>query len=219
MLEHFRKYIPREIKKRPGKVFYSGRAAFSGSPPLYLLGLNPGGDPESEQETVEQHTRKVFRKTSGNWSAYRDESWNARPPGQWGMQPRILHLLRRLGLDPGKVPASNLVFVRSRREENLGPELKYLEERCWPFHHAVIAQLKPQVILCLGKEAAEFVTRKTGATTPVDHLVEANGRRWTSKCFTTGTGLKVIQVTHPSVAAWTAPATDPSDLVQRALQS
>ena len=222
MMETFIPYIPPLLRKRSGKVFYSGRAAFSGSRPVYLLGLNPGGDPRAPAhatETVEGHTRQVFRDKSPDWSAYRDESWNARPPGHWGMQPRILHLLRRLRFDPGEVPASNLVFVRSRRAKGLAGELHQLAELCWPFHHAVITQLKPRVILCLGKEAAAFVTRKTGATTPVDHFVETTGRRWTSACFTTGTGLKVIQVTHPSVTDWTAPATDPSALVRRALQS
>lgn len=218
MLKHFRKYIPREIKKRPGKVFYSGRAAFSGSPRLYLLGMNPGGDLESEQETVEQHTGKVLRKTSDNWSAYRDESWDNQPPGTSIMQRRILCLLQRLCLNPGEVPASNLVFVRSRREEDLGPEQKLLEELCWPFHHAVIDQLKPRVILCLQKNVGAFVQRKTNATTSVDRFVETNERRWTSECFINDEGLRVIGVTPPK-RAWATPATDPFDLVKRALQA
>lgn len=221
MLKHFRKYIPPELKKESGKVFYSGRAAFSGPRPLYLLGLNPGGDPQSPaEETIEGHTRKVFNpKNPGNWSAYRDESWDGWPPGHKDMQPRILHLLRRLHLDPGEVPASNLIFVRSRRAKDLGGEMKQLAEQCWPFHQAVIDQLGPRVILCLGKETAEFVQRKTGATKHVETFVENNERGWKNSCFTNDDGLKVIRVTHPSRVAWTTPATDPSDLVKRALES
>ena len=223
MLRHFRKYIPRELKKESGKVFYSGQAAFSGPRPLYILGLNPGGDPSAyPTETVEKHTRQVLNpKNSENWSAYRDERWDGRPPGQERMQLRILHLLWRLHLDPGEVPASNLFFVRSRRGEDISSERKkQLAACCWPFHQEVIAQLKPQVILCLGEEAEAVVRRKTGAQKQVDQFVENyNRRRWKSLCFTNDEGLKIIRVTHPSLADWRNPVADPSDLVKRALQA
>ena len=85
MIEDFKKHIPPEIAQRSGKVFYSGRAAFSGDRPLYILGYNPGGNPlapANAAETVAAHTQKVFRDTPPNWSAYRNESWEGGPGGQ-----------------------------------------------------------------------------------------------------------------------------------------
>jgi hypothetical protein len=112
--------IPSALLDVSGKVLYSGRGALCGEPNHYILGINPGGDPDTRTaETVRSHTEWVANTAPANWSAYRDESWKRKPAGRHGMQPRILHALRGLGLDPGTVPARNLVFVRSRRESSL----------------------------------------------------------------------------------------------------
>ena len=68
-------------------------------------------------------------------------------PGRHGMQPRILHMFKMVGLDPGAVPASNLVFVRSRRERDIVDVFETLAHRCWPFHRNVIDTLCPKVVL------------------------------------------------------------------------
>ena len=84
MIEDFKKHIPAEIEQESGKVFYSGREAFSGERPLYILGYNPGGNPDKPPlatETIEAHTQKVLSKGAGKWSAYRDESWKNQPAG------------------------------------------------------------------------------------------------------------------------------------------
>ena len=42
-----------EVRRRSGSVFYSGQSAFSAPAPLYLLGLNPGGNADRQvAETV-----------------------------------------------------------------------------------------------------------------------------------------------------------------------
>ena len=218
MIEDFVKYIPSKLQHKSGMVFYSGRAAFSRRRELYILGLNPGGNPTKQSnETVAWHTSKVLSEKPDTWSAYSDESWEGKPPGKHGMQPRILHLLKNLDLEPGKVPSSNIVFERSRRASDIA--WRQLAEVCWPFHRAVISQLRPRVILCLGKTAANLVMEKTCAVDRVDCFAENNDRRWKSICFANHKGLKVIQVAHPSRADWTTPEADPSDLVLRALRS
>ena len=45
MIEDLARTIPRKLCDESGSMFYSGRAAFSGPGPLYILGLNPGGNP------------------------------------------------------------------------------------------------------------------------------------------------------------------------------
>jgi hypothetical protein len=53
-MENFIKYIPEEINKLSGAVFYSGKKAFTGNKTLYILGLNPGGCPINQKEdTIE----------------------------------------------------------------------------------------------------------------------------------------------------------------------
>jgi hypothetical protein len=37
--------LPSAVLRRSGSIFYSGKEAFVGRKPLYVLGLNPGGIP------------------------------------------------------------------------------------------------------------------------------------------------------------------------------
>ncbi len=217
-IESFVPLIPTELAHESGKVFYSGRAAFSGKAPLYIVGINPGGNPEEHTtETVENHTHQVLTEFPNNWSAYRDEVWNGKPPGIYGMAPRILHLLRQLGLDPGCVPASNLIFVRSSREKHIKKRQANLIELCWPFHDQVLTALCPTAILCLGGTAGRYIRKKIGANRFITQFIEQNNRRWKSQLFSAPSGIQVVVATHPSIADWCNPATDPSSLVKQAL--
>lgn len=210
--------IPVSILGKSGRVFYSGRNAFSAVAELYLLGVNPGGDPTAyRDDTVASHTEWVSHHAPTDWSAYRDERWKGKAPGRHGMQPRILHMFQALGLNPGAVPASNLVFVRSRREGDIAAEMNDLADLCWPFHRFVIDNLRPKVILCLGKSAGGYVRAKTGAHRKYATFTEQNRRKWQSNAFLSASGLKVVVATHPSIADWTAAEPDPTGLVKSAL--
>lgn len=216
MIDEFTALIPESLRLRSGAVFYSGKAAFSAPSPLYILGLNPGGSPQPD-DTVDIHTRKVV-KGNQNWSEYQDESWlEGHGPGKSGMQPRVLHLLKKLGVDPQATPASNVVFVRSTVERDIAKEFLKDAELCWPFHKAVIERLAVRVILCFGKRAGGWVCGQLGATTLVDEFSEKNKRRWTSRAYKNANGIVVVTATHPSRADWTTREADPSDLVRRML--
>ncbi len=215
----FAERIPSALAPRSGKVFYSGRKAFSAPSPLYVLGVNPGGAPaDHAAETVESHTREVLHTFAEDWSAYRDESWEGAAPGTYGMAPRVLHLFATSGFNPGEIPCSNLIFVRSRRQDDIKEESLSLAESCWPFHEFAIERLQPRVVLCFGKTAGNYVRRKLGANKPVGGFVEDNNRRWRSQTFASGRGTKVVVTTHPSLADWTSRNTDPSELVREALK-
>jgi hypothetical protein len=219
MIEHFGDKIDAELKCESGRIFYSGRAAFSSPADLYLLGYNPGGDPSDPahaQETVGSHTHAVLTQLPDRWSAYKNESWENNRPGAHGMQPRVLHLLRRLGRDPHETPASNLIFVRSHREETLSGGKK-LADRCWPFHEAVIAGLSPKVIVCFGKKAGEHVGRRLKAERWIKGFTETNDRHWRSDAYRADGGPIVITVTHPSIVDWTNPEADPTPLIEEML--
>jgi len=212
-------HIPSALMDQSGSVFYSGRNAFSGHKPLYILGINPGGSIKNQAaETVAWHTNKVLNDMPADWSAYRDESWAGAVPGTFKMQPRVLHLFKQLGLAAGDVPASNLVFMRSSRENTLEGDIDQLANLCWPFHGFVINQLKPRVVLCLGRTPGNFVRGKLNSGSQIDKFVEQNNRGWTSRTYAAGPGQPtVVVVTNPSIANWINPVTDPSPLVQRAL--
>lgn len=220
MIEEFAALIPRSesIWKESGAMFYSGKAAFSAPsrPRLYILGLNPGGSPQDmAEDTVEKHTQMVLRETE-NWSAYRDEQW-----GKTKMQPRVLRLFKNLNRDPGLVPASNVVFVRSRRAADIKHDFEKYAECCWRFHKAVIERLNVRAILCLGQDAGNFVLEKHGLrnSKPFKTFVEKNNRHWTNNSYISSCGIGIFVATHPSRADWTNPDTDPSPLVQNMLDT
>ena len=214
----FFELVSPSLHPRSGKVFYSGRAAFSTHSPLYVIGVNPGGHPDNYvEETVGAHSTRVMQTLPANWSAYRDESWEGFPPGTYGMAPPVLHMLAKLGLRPEAVPSSNLIFVRSRSEADLADHFQDLAETCWPFHERVLAELRPSVVLCLGKSAGDYVRRRLGAGRLVAEFREQNRRGWPSRVYAAPSGLKVVSVTHPSRVDWRNPAADPSALVASAL--
>lgn len=218
MIGDFLDLVDSSLLLRSGRVFYSGRAAFAAPSRLYVLGLNPGGDPVAHgAETLAGDIDRLHHDLPDVWSAYRDESWEGGPPGAWGMQPRLLHFFDRLGLDPAMVPCGNVVFVRTVRERDLRAERDALLAACWPMHRAVIARLGVRVVVCLGGTAGAWVRDMTGAHTPIDAFVENNRRRWSSRTHRNDAGVQVVTLTHPSRVDWRNPATDPTGLVISAL--
>jgi hypothetical protein len=218
MIEEFANLIPPELEHLSGSVFYSGRNAFKGDKSLYILGLNPGGDPlKQKNETVTWHTEGVLKRKPDDWSEYEDESWNGKPTGTYRSQPRVLHLFKELNVSPYNVPTSNICFVRSNILLAIAKGFHGYAELCWPFHQEVINELKIKVILCFGKDAGEFVQNKLKANIFLGEFVERNNRKWKTLAFKNEEGLVVILATHPSRADWTNPATDPSAFIKRVL--
>lgn len=214
MIEDLASYIPESLNAVSGKVFYSGRDAFRVGAPVYVLGYNPGGDPEGHaDETVGTHTKAVLKEYASNWSAYRDENWRG-PAGTTKIQPVILALLERLGLDPGLTPASNLIFERSTEAADLR-ERKNLQDLCWPFHAKAIDWIKPRFVICFGSETGKYVRQKLAAHREISRFEEQNNRRWTSYAHRAADGRTIFTLMHPSRAKWTTPATDPRPMVEQ----
>ena len=215
-MDEFFQFVPPELLSQSGKVVYSGRKAFSETRPLYLLGLNPGGDPNVQRD----ETIAWDMEQSLNFAKRRNGPLTLMKVGRvgiqelWGLQPRVRHLCQELGLDPRRVPSSNLIFVRSQRESGLGLSSRQLKMSCWPFHRAVIERLDVKLIACFGKTAGNFVRHMLGADRQIASFVEQNGRRWTSTVHASSKGPYVATLAHPSVAAWNVPATDPSSLLR-----
>lgn len=200
---------------RSGSVFYAGRTAFSQTAPVYLLGLNPGGDPGRQAAETVATDIEHFLTMRAEWSAYRDQRWEGKAPGTHGMQPRVLKMIRQLGLDPRQVPSSNVVFVRSRNEKELQAEKRSLLDACWPVHSAVISSLKVGIVVCFGGTSGSWIRDKMNAHLLIDKFTETNLRGWTSLAHQAPDGRVVATVTHPSRADWTNPAADPTPLIRR----
>lgn len=213
----FLSLVPPALLDRSGSVFYTGKEAFESRSDLYILGLNPGGSPPRQATEKIRLDIEDWRQLSGPWSAYQDESWEGRAAGTHGMQPRVLHLLSQLGIDARRVPASNVVFVRSSTEAALQAEKRELLDLCWPVHEVVIRTLSVRTVLCFGDTAARWVRERTGADEPVDLFIEQNARGWRSEAHLAPDGLCVIKVTHPGRADWRNPAADPTPLIRRML--
>lgn len=209
-LEQLAALIPNELMDVPGHAFYTGEEGFTGNRPLYLLGLNPGGD---GTETVRQQFQQL-KAARRAYSAYVTHTW--KPAAR--IDHNVLHLLRKVSLKPTEVPASCLVFPRTPTEADITKEFERLAALCWPFHESVIRDLGVKVVVCFGKRAGEYVRRQYGAHNEIDQFVERNNRGWRSTTHLAPGGLKVVTVTHPSRADWRNPLADVSPLVARALE-
>ena len=93
--------IPETLLDMSGYAFFSGRRAFNDPSSLYVLGLNPAGDP-SWRRTVRMNVEAVLHGPE-DWSAWRDESWGGKPPGLNYRQRRVLYLMEQVGINPGAV--------------------------------------------------------------------------------------------------------------------
>ncbi|MDE2441554.1 MAG: hypothetical protein KGP14_11065 [Betaproteobacteria bacterium] len=209
--------LPQSLLNRSGSIFYSGKEAFAKPSALYILGLNPGGLPSLMPTATIGAYLERFRNLDRPWSEYQDESWEDAEPGCWGLQPRILHMLGRLGLDPQQVPSSNVVFVKTRGERELESEKAALLEACWPVHQAIIESLNVRVVLCFGGTAGAWTRSQLGADELIDSFSERNNRGWTSRVHRSASGIEVVTATHPSRADWRNQLADPTPLVETAL--
>ena len=102
-----------------------GRAAFSGSRPVYLLGYNPGSSaaddrpPGDELNTVRSSIEKACCRKADRFSLYYREWEKERSQT---MQRGIKRFFSDSGLCPGLTPSSNMLFrpVAGRRLHSHG---------------------------------------------------------------------------------------------------
>jgi hypothetical protein len=215
--------VPPELHHEFGEVFYSGASAFEQPSLLYVLGFNPGGDPskaELSRFTIGADLWASRAPQRRDWSGFEDD-WREFGPGAVAFQRRVRHLLAACGIEgPRKVPASNVLFVRSARIGALDPKRRQaLLRDCWVVHDRVLSALGVRVVVCLGQPTGQWVRARVGASdVAIDAYSETNGRRWRSTTHQGKDGIQVVTLTHPSVADWTHPRSDPTALVVRALE-
>jgi hypothetical protein len=180
-----------------GKVLYSGTNTLKPGP-VYMLGFNPGGDPAKEPMTLAEHVEQ----SPPDWNEYIDAPWMPRgvkqPPGRALLQCRVRWLLEKLELKPREVCASNLIFGRSRRAEDL-PNKQVLVDRCWPVHQWIMEQVQPRMILGIGgAELTGYLTKKARVRF-IGHYPSGHGN-WTCRALEWN-GIRLVVVPHLSLYA------------------
>lgn len=211
--------IPEALLTRSGRVFYCGRKTLlQPTSKIYLLGLNPGGDPDKMQDkSIKSDLIETLNKRPENYSAYLDDNWEGRPKGQAPLQRRVSHLFRKIDRDLRETLSSNLIFARSRIAGDISIEFNYLAEQCWPMHEMLLRQHSFDAIVCLGHQTADFLAKKLGPTQTIATFTEANNRGWKSRTYATAYGPTLLSLTHPGRANWLNPSADPSNMVSSVL--
>lgn len=209
--------LPTSLMDRSGSVFYSGPQAFEQASDIYILGLNPGGDPVAQQGNTVGKSISEWRERAEPYSSYVDEIWEGNTPGAHGMQPKIQHMAKTLNIDLQLTPASNVVFARTRDEASLSEETQTLLAQCWPVHQAVIQSLGIRMLICLGGTAGSWVSHQVGAQQEIARYTETNKRGWNSTVSQAPDGLMVASLSHPGRADWRNPLADPSPMLSELL--
>ncbi|WP_127103287.1 MULTISPECIES: hypothetical protein [unclassified Asaia] len=179
-----------------GAVLYSDVTTLK-SGPVYFLGLNPGGSPESTPDGTLGHSLAASRS---GLNAFLDQSWRDPPktlrPGEAPLQRRIQMLFVMMGLEVRSVAASNLVFTRSRNLR-LHENFTLAIAQCRPVHELFVQAIHPRIILTHGSRNAF----RRGINADFFNFYEAHHAAWkihSGVCTIAGRRIPVINMPHLS---------------------
>ena len=187
-----------------GSVMYSGIDTLCQGD-IYLMGLNPGGDPGVIPQTALQTIDSVF-KVRPDFSAYLDEDWRG-GLGQHQHQKRVVDICSLLGVDVRTVFSANAVFVRpgdaATLAENLGNRTREVIDCCLRVHDFFLAIVRPKIVVCLGngEGASSFAILRNYLGSPESHLVGKTFRdgKYCDASPSWGRGgCRIIGAPHPS---------------------
>ncbi|HEY4941676.1 MAG TPA: hypothetical protein VII56_09610 [Rhizomicrobium sp.] len=183
----------------PGKLLYSGLGTLKPGK-LYLLGYNPGGDALIEQSTVSEHLSSL----TADWNEYLDAKWRRSAKelaaGTALLQKRIQNLLQVLSLPVREVCASNIVFARSARADDLSNSTT-LEANCWPVHQWILERVQPKLILGLGNDVFDALLKQAEHKSVIDETPSDHADWMCRACELENSGRKyrVVSIPHLSV--------------------
>lgn len=184
--------LPRSILDQSGEILYSGSQTLRRGP-IYLLGLNPGGNPNEHKATVRDRLRDLPSQRRNKYLV----NWGGRKPGAHPLQRGVQWLAAELGVRLEDVCASNLIFARSPDERTSGfPDSA---RHCWPVHRTILAVVKPTLIIAFGKSPYRFLRDQFGPSSEADPF-PAGHANWTCRAFRSGE-VQVVGLPHMSVYA------------------
>lgn len=210
---NIRNMVKSEVKKhlgddaeKSGAVLYNGWNTLCSKNGLYIMGFNPGGDPNKITTSVTESLEELRDKYCSYW----DECWRKSCPddcikhrGESRHQERVRSLAEILGFDIRETVAVNAVFLRSKTQNDLNASWDIFE-KCWLVHEKVLSIVRPKIILCLGngepRSAFAFLRKKVSPNTQPNSDRVKSFVSEVMKCF-------VIGVRHPS-HPWFNPVKD-----------
>jgi len=152
---------------------------------------------DQAEATVRASIDALPTKTMNN---YLDEAWAATqkswPKGEAPLQQRVVWLLEQLGLNPRKVPCSNLIFVRSA--EIAGLPFNELADLCWKVHERILKIVSPKILLVFGNSEPSPYTYLYERLSPTEEKTFPSGHgNWSCRSFN-AKGVTVIGLPHLS---------------------
>lgn len=142
----------RKSGNRMGWRFLSCPATNLTGAKVAFVGLNPAGNASEDRDGYAMPKGK---------SAYRDESWGGKAPGQAVLQQQVLALFDRLKQRPEDVLSGQFIPFRSPRLDqlsNLQYSLRFGEE-LWT---QVFSTAKPKLVVTLGFDTLPHMQRILG---------------------------------------------------------
>jgi hypothetical protein len=184
-----------KVLSESGQVLYSAASTLRPGP-TYLLGHNPGGDPNDRGLwSVGQSLDDLPTQTE---NSYLNALWSGQHKvGQAPLQRRVVWLLESLGLKPRDVAASNLIFVRSR--DAAGSRFSEYARLCWPVHQRILDVVKPRLLLVYGNSGASpFGFLRDTFGVDVDEWCPSGHGTWMCRSFQVPGRFRVVGLPHLS---------------------
>lgn len=163
--EIIRSTLSEDLRNKPGAVLSSGANTLIKAR-VYVMGLNPGGDPSKITDPIvhliapangtSAYTHDCWQPkcTEPQPCSHLDPSGATRPEYLVRHQRNMIALAAALDATPETLFSANAVFARSTRKATLydqtGLSLEDWWDHCWPVHQQFLAIVRPRLIVTLG---------------------------------------------------------------------
>ena len=142
------------LEKKKGGVFYSSWSSLLKPNGYYIMGLNPGGEPD--QSKTPSIIESIFDdRLNAPWSAFTDECWEwggrCLEPGGHRNQVRVKQIADHFEIDLSSTVSTNAVFVQTPRAVDI--DVEWIGQ-CWSVHEELMSWLRPRVVIALGNGAS-----------------------------------------------------------------
>lgn len=145
---------------RSGTVLYSDLASIRPGP-FYLMGINPGGKPQSDPreaivcnlaapDGMNCYADQCWRCCRSPYECEHCDGGRLRPDERDPMQRRVCNLFDALQESPKDVLSTNLIFARSAELSKLQGSKAKWRHRCWSVHQELLRAVRPKWIITLG---------------------------------------------------------------------
>jgi hypothetical protein len=184
----------RDILDVSGQVLYSGASTLRPGE-VYLLGLNPGGDPNNPRLlTIRQSLDDLVSTDS---ERREKNSYMMTWPSSNTLRRRVIWLLTRLRVNVEDVAASNLIFPRSRDEKTC--QYERYADACWAVHERILEIVQPRVVIVYGNPPYRFLSERFGRYGELRH--PSGHGTWPCRSLEVSGRFRVVGLPHMSLYA------------------